>query len=400
MDDSSALATGPTRPLVRAALALTAFIACGVLVGGVARASHVLPGSGDCAYGDVYGPCVPSPTSETGVGLPPLPAACKPPDNPTGAWAATCATALRQEPPSGEPLRGMPDQCYYGGMYFDALSCLQLLTGTPQSAQLSTVPPNPHTEPAQPANIAAEPLALPPDCSTSRIAQNARPCMDALVRGFFFHTSLPILYPCIYFCPLIDPNDTSSVACGAELQYIAYHVGLDASNVPLDVATQFCELPDPGNLAGRNVFVTFRYGGCEPPSGEGGCTSQIEVQSGPLCDRHPALYGEFETGPTPYSQHTVRGVPAAMFTDDLGVILEIYTGTTTVAIFAPSSEVALSLAQELQEAVATDIPAVGAYLSDLSAARSSGSALPPPNAAIMNSPTDCDGVWEARIDVG
>lgn len=400
MAGSAAQTANAARAPGRVMLILAAAVVCLVIIEGVARASHVLPGSADCAYGDVYGPCIPSATSETGAGLPPLPAVCDPPDPPTATWAASCATALRQESPSSEPLQGMPDQCHYGGMYFDALSCLQLLTGTPQSAQLSTVPLAPRTEPARPATVVAEPLALPPDCSSSRIGANPRPCLDALVRGFFFHTALPIVNPCMYFCTPLDPNDTSPVACGADLQYVAYHAGMDAYGVLLDVATQFCEFPDAGNLAGRNVFVTYRYGNCEPPLQEGGCTSQIEVQSGPLCDRHPALYREFENGPVAYSSYTVRGVPAAMFTDDLGVILEIYTGMTTVAVFAPSSGLALTVAQELQEAVATDVPAVGAYLSDLSGARSSGSALPPPNTAVMNSRADCDGVSEAQIDVG
>ena len=46
-------------------------------------------------------------------------------------------------------------------------------------------------------------------------------------------------------------------------------------------------LRDPGT-------VTFIYGDCEPPVGDGGCSPPAQIQISPACIRHPALY---EIGP-------------------------------------------------------------------------------------------------------
>jgi hypothetical protein len=83
---------------------------------------------------------------------------------------------------------------------------------------------------------------------------------------------------------------------------------------------------------GRNpkpgvVGYTFTYGDCEPPGGlfaEGGCSAPIQIQNYSICDRNLGMY----RGAQEVLQ--VRGAKGA--TNGGG--LEIFTGSTTLVIFA------------------------------------------------------------------
>jgi hypothetical protein len=86
--------------------------------------------------------------------------------------------------------------------------------------------------------------------------------------------------------------------------------------------------------------LTFIYGDCEPPPGEGGCAPPLEVQVWPIEQRPPGIISPL----IECRKVTVRGVPGAVFKGDL----DLYVGNQTVVIFADSSERALRAAEALR----------------------------------------------------
>jgi hypothetical protein len=77
----------------------------------------------------------------------------------------------------------------------------------------------------------------------------------------------------------------------------------------------------------RSVGFTFVYGDCDPPDGlfaEGGCAPPVQIQTFSICDRNLGMYRGKQ------DLLEIRGAKAS--TNGGG--LEIFTGTTTVVIFA------------------------------------------------------------------
>jgi hypothetical protein len=119
----------------------------------------------------------------------------------------------------------------------------------------------------------------------------------------------------------------------------------------------------------RANFVTFIYGRCET-GGEDGCLPPLEIQIWPACDRNLASYRLTPAGDSlPHEDLTVRGVPAAFFSDDAR--LELYTGDVTVVIFGQDRDQLLRAADALRgvnndASVAADLepPVAGAREGD------------------------------------
>jgi len=87
----------------------------------------------------------------------------------------------------------------------------------------------------------------------------------------------------------------------------------------------------------------FIYGDCSPPPGsEGGCPPPIDVQNYEICARNPNGYGV----PARTLTARIRGVPYYM--NQGAGALELYTGTTTVVIFANDWSTAKRAAEELR----------------------------------------------------
>lgn len=87
----------------------------------------------------------------------------------------------------------------------------------------------------------------------------------------------------------------------------------------------------------------FIYGTCKPPPGpEGGCAPPLAVQNSEICASNPNSYGV----PARALTQRVRGVPYYM--NQGAGAFELYTGTTTVVIFASDFEAAKRAAEELR----------------------------------------------------
>jgi hypothetical protein len=93
---------------------------------------------------------------------------------------------------------------------------------------------------------------------------------------------------------------TRQDSCPGWPRFRPYWAGERAGGLPLTSAEWYCT----GGLGGV-AFVSYGYGDCDPPEGEGGCALPLEVQSSPLCLDPPAtLAGELPV------RLELRGVPA------------------------------------------------------------------------------------------
>jgi hypothetical protein len=87
----------------------------------------------------------------------------------------------------------------------------------------------------------------------------------------------------------------------------------------------------------------FIYGTCKPPPGrEGGCPPPLDVQNYEICARNPNSYEV----PARSLTQRIRGVPYYM--NQGAGAFELYTGTTTVVIFASDWEAAKRAAEQLR----------------------------------------------------
>jgi hypothetical protein len=97
----------------------------------------------------------------------------------------------------------------------------------------------------------------------------------------------------------------------------------------------------------KRPTFSFIYGDCTPEP-DSGCAPPYEVQNYAACSRNLFSYGRGETA---QRRRSIRGATAYAFWDDRFFDrLEIYTGKTTIVIFAPSLAKARRVARSLQSA--------------------------------------------------
>jgi hypothetical protein len=77
----------------------------------------------------------------------------------------------------------------------------------------------------------------------------------------------------------------------------------------------------------RENHLSVTYGTCEPP-----CQFPLSVQTWPACERN--LFDNEAGGPRPHRKYLVDGIPVAGFVRGFEGV-EVYTGGSTVVIFAP-----------------------------------------------------------------
>lgn len=121
----------------------------------------------------------------------------------------------------------------------------------------------------------------------------------------------------------------------------------------------------------RTNHMTFVYGTCGR-----GCIPPLQVQIWPACDNTLAdfYFNVPGGGPSrPYELVTIRGVPAAKFSD----MLQLYSGAVTIVIFGES------VAQ--QERAAENLVSANILAGNVS----SGEPLPPPVGGAMEGKLKC-----------
>jgi hypothetical protein len=134
-----------------------------------------------------------------------------------------------------------------------------------------------------------------------------------------------------------------------------YSLGTRFAGLPLTAVLRTCGNPQPvpGDnpklpATYRSNSVTYIYGDCTPPAGEGGCAAPIQLQISPACERNVAQY---ERRPKLTRR---RGVPSAA----LDRALELYTADSTVVIFTGDRHLMRRAVSAVQRVRRGDAPAV------------------------------------------
>jgi hypothetical protein len=148
-----------------------------------------------------------------------------------------------------------------------------------------------------------------------------------------------------------------------------YYAGEEVAGLPLeDVEGE--ERQRAERLRGWN----FYYGDCDPPSGlfaEGGCEPPLQIHNYPTCRRWASLLSDRS------EIVDFRGAKAAGSGDGIESPVEIFTGSTTVLIFAGDRNVAEAAARQLRDVRQArpsrlPPPVVGSLSGDLPCQRKPG----------------------------
>lgn len=145
-----------------------------------------------------------------------------------------------------------------------------------------------------------------------------------------------------------------------------YYAGEEVAGLPL---TSISEHPPVRDGDERSSFWNFGYGDCTPPP-DGGCPVPIAVQSWSTC------YRWFNMSHRKRKPHlaNLRGAKASGIG---GRELEIFTGRSTVVIFAYSNSLAMAAARQLRKVGQTETPAL----------------LPPPVPGSLGGKLPCQRPW-------
>ncbi len=155
-------------------------------------------------------------------------------------------------------------------------------------------------------------------------------------------------------------------------RYTVYSLGASFDGLARTATIRDCFVPGPGPFAGTHPASiawnsTVVYGTCTAEGSEGGCGPPLEVQSWPECDRNYSLYGRREPASAlpPAISFQLSGshkIPAAQFERGISNRIELYTGQTTVVVFAdgPGPHLALSAAHALARAIAPHLESISA----------------------------------------
>jgi hypothetical protein len=155
-------------------------------------------------------------------------------------------------------------------------------------------------------------------------------------------------------------------------RYTVYSLGATFEGLARAATIRNCEVPGPGPYAGTHHSSvawnsTVVYGSCIPEGFEGGCGPPLEIQSWPECDRDYSLYGTREppSALRPATSFRLSGsykIPTAQFERGLSNRIELYTGRTTVVVFAdgPGEGLALAAAHALARKIAPRLRSISA----------------------------------------
>lgn len=145
--------------------------------------------------------------------------------------------------------------------------------------------------------------------------------------------------------------------------------------LPLVSSANLCNPVAPGKPA-TVPFSLAVYGDCTPAPEEG-CAPPLEIQTWPECRRNMASYSITDAAgnqqPYPHVQSALAATPAIpVATFDQGTRTEIYTGPSTIVVFAENPSVMQRAVQAIGALEASRAPAATA--SQLLSAANGGAA--------------------------
>lgn len=117
------------------------------------------------------------------------------------------------------------------------------------------------------------------------------------------------------------------------INFEVFSAGPTVDGLPLTGTARRC---DPGALADESPanYVSYIYGHCEIEEGNTGCAPPLEIQTWPACQRSLGDY-TFEGKPMPYRRlPSIEGAQVVEIEFPFGRRFEVYTGSSTIVIFA------------------------------------------------------------------
>jgi hypothetical protein len=154
--------------------------------------------------------------------------------------------------------------------------------------------------------------------------------------------------------------------------YTAYDLGPTFAGLPRTFMSRECYAPPHGRIVGTHpssvAWTSFEdYGTCTPEGFEGGCSDPLDIQSWPECDRNFSSYGTAEPPSalppsTSFRLSGSRKIPTAVFERGRTNRIEMYTGQTTIVIFAngPTDTLARRAAHALARIVTPKVASISA----------------------------------------
>jgi hypothetical protein len=165
--------------------------------------------------------------------------------------------------------------------------------------------------------------------------------------------------------PVVDPACANAV----KSPYTQYDLGDSFAGLPRTDTSQMCEQPPPAGAVGSEgdrsddhgdpssgtgpvvPFTSTVYGDCHAEADGGGCPLPLEIQSWPQCHRNAASYGDLSGDELNQREKrafkAAPSIPVESFED--GTHIELYTGDTTIVVFADDPALASQAADALAQ---------------------------------------------------
>jgi hypothetical protein len=226
-------------------------------------------------------------------------------------------------------------------------------------------------------------VVMPPDASTDSRSEDSTGVTDDVEATIDETVGVqPLIIPDDALAPdgpRFDPTKFLDCTTTDEApNFDSFSLGTSFEGLVLTAQLRRCDaprFPDPF----RANYISYVYGDCDPLEGVGpdypadqvtpdvGCAPPLEGQSWPVCERNPARYQadlppDLAAAAAPTERLSVRGVPAAVYDD--GQVLEVYAGTTTIAIFGDDLEQMKRAAQLLVQVQLPNAVSLSAALGD------------------------------------
>lgn len=129
------------------------------------------------------------------------------------------------------------------------------------------------------------------------------------------------------------------------VNFETFSAGPSLDELPLTYTERRCGGASP---ATSTNYLSYIYGDCEIAEGATGCQPPLEIQTWPACQRFLANYS-FRGKPLPHRRLPSQdGAVVVEFNFAFDKRIEVYTGSSTVVIFATSRDLALEAAEMLR----------------------------------------------------
>jgi len=131
------------------------------------------------------------------------------------------------------------------------------------------------------------------------------------------------------------------------INFEIFSAGPSVAGMPLNTVRRRCDSSTPADEAPAN-FTNYIYGDCEIAEGATGCVPPLAIQTWPACQRSLGDYS-FEGEPIPYRELPRIGSARVVLIEFMfEPRIEVYTGSSTVVIFAENDALAKKALEELR----------------------------------------------------